>query len=453
MTSIVAAAAREPARHSRHAVRVRAALALVIATFVAKHIVTTFVFPPFSGHDEVAHYGYLRTVALQGRLPLLRDPLPPDLSPYRAYALDWAAGPGYQYAAVHPPLYYFLMAPLVRASPAASPETHLYLVRLAGVWIGVATVLLAWALAREIFPNDAFMVITTPLLVAFQPQVSYEAAIVNNDALGIASAGLVLWLVARATRGGFRPAVALTIGVALGVALVAKTTALVLTPVIALAACLAPHRGWRDLLQAAGLVALATVAVAAPWYVFMLRTYGDLTGLTELAELQRSWNRSLGTFPELLFSTGFLVERFKETWGGFGWRRAPLDPGLLWAIGSASVLAAAGLVRWALTLTRLAPPWHSDDDLHQGRALLVLLCACVVAYLAVVQFGTRFALTQARYYFPVVNAAAVLAAVGFRELTPPRHRGRVQALLYVALVVLNLMIFTRSVVPAWYFPK
>src|SRR4051812_42167256 len=41
--------------------------------YLAKQAFNVFIFPPFSGHDEVAHYSYLRTVATEHRVPVLPD--------------------------------------------------------------------------------------------------------------------------------------------------------------------------------------------------------------------------------------------------------------------------------------------------------------------------------------------------------------------------------------------
>ena len=108
------------------------------------------VFPPFTGHDEVAHFSYIRTVATEHRIPIIPEldewraainagTKPPgdyfdnDLYPYCRYTLDWLCAPeyapwaanpphaigdlfpsGWQYAANHPPLYYILAAPFYR---------------------------------------------------------------------------------------------------------------------------------------------------------------------------------------------------------------------------------------------------------------------------------------------------------------------------------------------------
>jgi hypothetical protein len=81
------------------------------------------------------------------------------------------------------------------------------------------------------------------------------------------------------------------------------------------------------------------------------------------------------------------------------------------------------------------------------KALIVLLFTCAIAYLAVVQFGTSFALSQARYYFPAVNAAALLAMLGLRTLVPQQARAAGQGVVFSALVLLNIVIMSGYVLP------
>ena len=54
-------------------------LIVLSVVYIAKQVLFVFAFAPFTGHDEVAHYGYVRTVATEGRLPVL-----PELETWQA---------------------------------------------------------------------------------------------------------------------------------------------------------------------------------------------------------------------------------------------------------------------------------------------------------------------------------------------------------------------------------
>jgi hypothetical protein len=68
----------------------------------------------------------------------------------------------------------------------------------------------------------------------------------------------------------------------------------------------------------------------------------------------------------------------------------------------------------------------------------------------VIHFGTQFSLTQARYFFPIVNAFAILVLVGLRTLIPRPQRPLGSGLVVFGLVFVNLIIYTRYVIPYWH---
>jgi hypothetical protein len=111
----------------------------------------------------------------------------------------------------------------------------------------------------------------------------------------------------------------------------------------------------------------------------------------------------------------------------------------------------AGLALYAFKAWRHARSLRADPVMQpapwQRNALIVLVLTCAVAYLAVVQFGTSFALSQARYYFPAINAGALLLMLGLRTLLPGRARPAAQGVVFGALVLLNIVIMTGYVLP------
>ena len=469
---------------------IRRFITCLLIFYVFKQVLFVIAFQPFSGHDEMAHFSYIALLATEGRVPVLPDldvwqeeaqgrgntsfdQIPTELYQYCEYATvgwhcepddwQWARTPprmvtylgelyptGYQYTANHPPLYYTMTAPFYRISEAWSPAAQQYILRLAAIPFGLLTVYLSYRMVRELFPGDGFLAVTVPTFTAFQTQISYEAAMVNNDIAAIAMFSWVLYLIVRGIRTRFPLSTCVWLGVALGLAVLAKSTSLIGAPIIAVAVILTV--GWRNvgdwLLRGLAIVAPALVVVA-PWYAFMLRTYGNLDALEQIQELQ-FWNHSAGGFVQLLTDREFLIWRFRETWGEFGWRLIPLETGLLWAIAAPIIVAVVGL-GWYILRTLLKRPKRVDPVAspvrYQWIALVVLALTCATAYLAVVQFGTQFVLTQARYFFPVVNAASVLTMLGLRTMLPLRTHRYAQGIVFGALFVLNVVIFVQYVFP------
>jgi 4-amino-4-deoxy-L-arabinose transferase-like glycosyltransferase len=462
-------------------------LLVLLAVYVVKQALMVVIFPAFSGHDEVAHYAYVQTVVTEQRVPeLIEDQIPDYFYRYCQFILDWSpcdpedprwldrpfrfadwgsAGvhpAGEQYAANHPPLYYLMAAPVYWLSETASPETQQYLLRLLAIPFGMAVVLLAFLTSQTVFPGDRFLAITVPAFVAFQPQVSYEAAMVNNDIVAIAAMALIIFLMVRGIRHRFPIFDCVLLGLALGTALLVKSNALAVTPIIAFAmvGSIGPRR-IRSWIGHGAIVAGLGAVICAPWYLYLWRTYGNLDGLDQVESMQEPWNNPAGTFFGMLTDRNFYWGRWSESWGQFGWRRIPLSDWLLWLIAIPILIAVVGLVLYSVRSIRArrtgpstASWWGRElPDRVQVLSIVTLLISVVVAYLAIIQFGTRFGLTQARYFFPVINAIAILLALGLRTLVPFRFRPAVQGLVVSSLVLLNLIIYTKYVVPYWHLTE
>lgn len=478
-------------------------MVILLVLFAAKGVIFTFAFPAFSGHDEVAHYAYMRVLMEEGRLPLVPDPyafseeyaagedpefdqIPDYFQRYQRYTtadwwnddtrvvrtvtyLDDYLPAGWIYTANHPPLYYLLMAPVWEITATQSEETQLHAFRLAAIPFGMLTVLFAYLTVRRLFPRDTFLAVTVPTFVAFQPQIAYEAAMLNNDIVAIATTSACLYLIVVGLQNRFTVGLCSWLGLALGLALLSKSTAVIVMPVIAIAMIL--RLGWRNIFEwvPKGALVLGVAAiVSAPWYLYMLRTYGSISALDWILKLQW-WNNQDGvtrSITDQLLDRDFAWMRWKETWGEFGWRLIPLNDTLLRVLFWTSVLAVVGLVIWAVLTILLrirvrraslararALIANSDPIINPTRAQLIgvlaMVVTCVVAYYAVLQFGKTFDLTQARYYFPAVNAAAILLMLGFRMLTPVRWLPYMQTLIFIGLFWLNVLIFSSYVIPYW----
>ena len=141
------------------------------------------------------------------------------------------------------------------------------------------------------------------------------------------------------------------------------------------------------------------------------------------------------------------MNRFRETWGEFGWRQIHLRQELLWAIAIPTMLASVGLAVYVFLVWRNLPISRGDSVMRpaawQRNTLIILFLTCVVAYLAVVQFGTEFALSQARYYFPASQRRRPVAdAWVARHLLQGGPDLPRQGIVFGALVVLNIVILT-----------
>jgi 4-amino-4-deoxy-L-arabinose transferase-like glycosyltransferase len=492
--------------------RARRFLHLLLILYFIKQLFIAFVMPAFTGHDEVAHFQYIRTVATEFRIPVIPDLdywranrqsegtkaggdfFDADLYPYARYVLDWftyspdsslyqtylsnpihavtfpdfrsganrASWPnGWQYAANHPPLYYVISAPVYKATTWMSLENQMMVLRLIAIPFGALAVAGTWLMARYLFPASGFLAITASSIVAFQPQISYEAAMINNDVLVIGLGTLLMALLLRGMRFGYSRRLVVTLGLLFGFMLLSKGSALVFAVPIAL--MMIAGIGWRNpraWLPRGVAVAAIGFLTAAPWYVYLYRQYGNFSGLDQIAALQYAWTYEQGMTPpdlwdDLIWNERFALMRWNETWGEFGWRLIPLTDTMLWVIGVPALVFLAGFLAWSIGLVvkRRRSSQRggiNNPETWQRWAVGALFLTCVVGYAAVIQFGMRFSLTQARYFFPMIPAASVLLMIGLHTLTAGKARIYAQVMMVAAMLALNIYIYSAYVLPYWY---
>jgi 4-amino-4-deoxy-L-arabinose transferase-like glycosyltransferase len=425
--------------------------------FACKQILLIALFGPFTGHDEVDHYWYIARLGSGDGLGVVGEVvLPPETRPYRGYVADYPSNA----EVIQPPLYHAALAPIWRILPGDAID-RLFVLRFASVVLGLAVVLLAYLTARALFPESPFMRAGVPLFVAFQPQLAFEAAIVNHDILVIALFSLLVYLLLRGLTGGFSSRRELAVGLVTAAGLWTKLSFGLALPVIVLAVVWTwwdNRRRWGDLVTAlqwlVGSLFLTVglpLLLLAPWFLRSFWLYGDPTGTQRLREIQE-FGSSASTYQEMFTTPAFWRERLEDFWGNYGWRNIPYDASMsqtIWALWGIAVLiglfvlvreVAAGFLGWRRLLTR---------DQVRGMTVVaasVLMLAFGVLYVGTIQF------TQSRFIFPAMIGIAMISLIGVDRVLPARARPIATPVLLALLVLFNVVALVRFVIPFYYGP-
>ena len=296
--------------------------------------------PPFEGFDETAHYSSLREIADTGRIPVLgksyldqsvvdyKGPIRyetgnppfdrglvypkffarPDLvahfqqyyrrpNPHLAFSPSGESN----WQAQHPPLYYLLLAQVLRWLDGLSFTAQFFVLRL--ISFAFAVVGVAFGLAAvnrsdsppERNPAEIGFVLYLIVLPMFFPAF----ARIGNDSLCLLLAGVAAWLLAGWLKNDRDPGKALAIGVVLGLGLLTKAFFLPITMGLGILLAIrlwqarsTPTAGER--LTSTVLLLLAAVLVGGGWYAYRLLTYGDLTGSEDSVQLARRGGMLVG---------------------------------------------------------------------------------------------------------------------------------------------------------------
>ncbi len=343
-----------------------ATLALALANALAT--------PPFTGNDEAAHVSYALAVA-DGNLPVVTDRTPdgviPGLAPDRLI-----------YTANHPPLYYALVGPGVKAlADSGRPAGGLRLARVVNALFAALAVLAVGSLTARLAPERPRAPVIAAAIAGLVPAYGFVAGFAYNDGLALAAAsGLLAASLAVHRDGASRKRLAL-VAVLAAVAALARVSAL--PAVLAAAVLCATGRRRRD-----GLVPLLAAAAAAGWfYVRSTSRYGDPTGGSYLLDLLDRPGRS--SMVGVAADPGFWSAVSADAWGRFAALPGPLEPLL--------AAAATACLVWQVRRTPTVP-W------------LVLAGYAVLVVAAVVRFHAAGGSAHGRYLYPLLIVAG--AAVG-----------------------------------------
>ena len=459
--------------------RRRPAIALVLAT----HAVLAFGFlvatPMGEAPDEPSHVQYVMFLREEHSLPIVPADgaarLPQGKHPPLYYLLGalFSAGGDFKSLGFTENPHFSYRVPDDSKTPAfVHPEAVSLAetpgevtgrrLRFVSLLAGLLTVWATWALGRTVWPDRDEMAVASAAVVGFMPAFAFTAGIFNNDALAAAWSAVIVWLSVKLavgisspleathTSGNFRdrfgsgqPALAITLGVVLGLALITKLTTL---PIFGVATVAVLWRarveglGW--LVKAGALVGGAGLLVGGWWPVRNIMLYGfaDPFGLRRWAgsipHLERivPLQRELGTY---------LTIQFTSFWGRFGWVNVPLPVSVYITIAVACALAVAGLFGLLIGFRAL-----------QGQTktgLMICLLAAILAYASALRLGITLNLVAAhgRYLNIALAPLSVLLVSGLVGLLPPRASRVASGALIAGMLGLGTFSLFGVLIPAY----
>jgi hypothetical protein len=296
----------------------------------------------------------------------------------------------------------------------------LYWVRFLNVFVAATLVWVGFAAAKLVFPDNQFIRLNVPLLLAIWPQTVFYS--IQSDSLsplcfGITYVGLVKLLQAE------RPSlpVAICTGLALAATCLVKTTNFAVLLVAGLASILAirnstERRTLRRLFAPLALLIGSAALPIALWLAWNLHTFGDLTATaSKINFLDWTGKPPNQWWPHPIFTLSGLNEFWPQSIASF-WRGE-----FIWH-GKRLAWQPADLFYWisstvALLLTAISLIWRASKLIpFQRQSLWLALSSFVVLVLllAVLSIAFDFGLcvypSREHPYFTsgrLISAAAV----------------------------------------------
>jgi 4-amino-4-deoxy-L-arabinose transferase-like glycosyltransferase len=418
-------------------------LIAILAIYAALATLQSFATRLQWGPDEPGHIIYVESLALDRRFPALT---------HGEEENAYLPGAARTHESHQPPLYYAAAAIVWSAFAHLPPQTVAFIdqtgaqqrfdvpgavrpVRLLSVVFGALALALMWATARAAFPGRPHLWLGGLALVAFTPMFTYVSGVINNDSLLTVafSAAALLW--ARIIRHGSSTRDILLLGLALGLAMNAKETAVALVPVSVLVLAVAPGAAsWPKRITSMCEVIGIAAALSVWWLVRKWLIYGSplvypyLYPMLGLPPDQRSM--LVQALPERIFLFTFLpadvVQRHTDL--------ALISRFLLAVV----VLSAGGLLLLLLRRKRVTLPPYEGVILASWLLLALVVLLGLIRNILTVDW--RMGTSGGRYLVCALPLLGLVAARGLSALFGEGRWARVGiALLAVATLALNIL--------------
>jgi hypothetical protein len=476
---------------------------LLFAIMLLKGALWSLALPLWQGPDEDDHFAVIQFIGENGRLPDTADLILPDeVTLSRELAdvgrldyqpeqrqgwsdsalglreAEFAQLPAAARASTElgttaklmhaTPLYYLIAAaPYRLIGYGQDLLVRMQVQRLFAVLLSSPIVIVAYLIARLLFPTDAVMRLTIPTLVAFQPQLTQMTAVVSVDGLFFVLYSLLIYLCLRVLRDGLSFKLAALIGVLFAAAMLIKPTINGFAPLIALVVFYDLWRGkgrrW-PVFWAAVLMNVLIIAPVGWWMQRSLRLNDDLFYFNPVLKGHRIIQNPFYDYAPLQH----MIDYYQSVWGGlfttwwahFGWIDTPIAPWIYNVLRLLTVLAMVGLA-W-----KLGRDWGKRPlftDWQQGKTMAPVLVWAFLALTVIVpvlliqfydltfwwEYGNGRGL-QGRYWLGTIIPMLTFFTLGLLYLTPQRWRNALHSSLRLAMLVFNVVALLAYVIPRYY---
>ncbi len=478
-------------------------ITLLFLIMLLKGALWSLAFPLWQGPDEDDHYAVIQFIGENGRLPDIPDDILLDeIALSRELAdvgrLDynpeqrqgWSDGPiglrelefdqlppstrastelGITGKLMHAtPLYYLIAAiPYRLIGYGENLLVRMQVQRLFAVLLSSPIVIVAYLIARLLFPNDAALRLTIPTLVAFHPQLTQMTAVISVDGLFFVLYSLLIYLCLLALRDGLGRQTAVAIGLTFAAAFLIKPTINGFVPLVALVVLYDWWRRKGERWRVFWAAVLMNAVILPPAFWWMARSWRinqDLFYFNPVTEGHRIIQNPFYDYQFL----PHMLDYYQSVWGGmfvtwwahFGWVDTPLPPWVYVLLRGLTFLAIVGLA-WKLGRDWGKRPSFPDWRLGKRMAPVVVWLFLALTVLAPVLLMQVYDLTfwweygngrglQGRYWLGTVVPMLTFFTLGLLFLLPRRWHNATHWLLRLGMLLFNVVALLGYVLPRYY---
>ncbi len=347
-------------------------------------------------------------------------------------------------------VYYWFSAQILKLLALEQISLEIYVMRGVSMLCGVLIVFLAFLTAREIFPENVFMVVGAPALIAFIPQFSAMNGVISDDKFAEVFLALLFWLIVRIFSRGIKWRYVPVFILTLGLALLSKRTAVFFLPFCPLALLV---YYWKSALGIRMHLLLLLLVVGMCIGGYHLLEYADEMGGFISTYVIWAWPEKIKQFLAQAYSRAalkyyakFFTVLYWSFWGVFGYMTIHLHHFWYMLTASVQLLSICGLGRFVfrVKMKKIAIEQRQLKILHSFAMSIVCLLIIVILRSIVFRFGDPF-LAQGRRFFAVILPISVLTMLGIEQFIPPRYHRITGITGIIGLIILDVVCLSNYI--------
>ena len=383
-----------------------------------------FVFgtPDFYAPDEESHFNYIRFLTENRSFPIQQVKM-------GAPTNDWEY---YQ-----PPLYYLAQVPVYVLSKTLFQDDRSVLrtLRFFSVVLWIATVWFTVRFIRILGITDDFLRVFLAGMVCLLPTYTFLSAMINNDNMLIVIGAYLLCSIARRDLGMKS---AIVKGILLGLALLAKSSAVVYCPAVVAVVVfqvVGKPEKWRLAAGHLFLVVFISALIWLPWAARNLYLYNFITA-ESVASIPVQW-------PSMAHAIDGTIKKMFITFWAVSGKYNNVDWYFPFVGILLSVFSLFGLFNAVLSEKSLKTVFA--DEVNGGVMTAMALSVAVNAVL-VFMFGIQYGQGQGRFMLPLLIPLSLFLGIGLRNYSVKNLSIHVAGLLIayaVSFTLFCLGMFTR----------